>query len=30
MVKTTFYGSMKDDLAIKNDFVQECLALWGG
>jgi GTP cyclohydrolase I len=27
MVNTTFYGSMKDDPAIKNDFVQECLAL---
>ncbi len=30
MVNTTFYGSMKDDPAIKNDFVQECLALGGG
>jgi GTP cyclohydrolase I len=30
MVNTAFYGSMKDDPAIKNDFVQECLALGGG
>jgi GTP cyclohydrolase I len=30
MVNTTFYGSMKDDPAIKNDFVQECLALGAG
>jgi GTP cyclohydrolase I len=30
MVNTTFYGSMKDDPAIKNDFVQECLALAAG